>query len=819
VREGTLMLALGCLLLIASPAVGWSEADQWVENGGVPAKAFTAKDHHTDAQAEAIVKGPVEALVEARVKQGGADTGVNNILFIFFSLLVGLFTQVLWSDVPFLRKYVPLPYTVIIFLFGLMWGYMSPEYKSGGDLDDSFKHVMGLDPHLLLTIFIPPLLMEAAIGLNVHVFKRVMSQCLWLAGPGVLVCIGLSMLVARFILPEDWGWNQCALFGAIVSATDPVAVGALLKELGAPESLATVIEGESLFNDGVAFVLFTIFLKNAETPQSSMEVTRTLLRMSLGGAAFGVFFGFITVLLLRYNYKRNDPFFECLVTFIIPYIVFWTAENPLKLSGVLAVVIMAVVVNRYGHFYIRYHHGLHQFWHQMSWMANTLVFMISGILVGDVIYTRHQTLQAEYLVLNYICMNLIRAIVIFGSFPLLQKLGYGFDVGQASVATWGGLRGAIGLAMGIIVLEDTNLNEDTRTEIFDYVAFLVLSTLFINGTTCGFLLKYLQYDCISSTRKQMDERERGILVKQTKGGVKKAQGAADGTNLAQWDIVETTLNNLDKISAAEFAQIRVVANDKCEEDANNSWFSNNAEEKLRLSKDFTSDAREKLLMDFHAHLNHMAHSCTGCSGMLLSLKDSCDEMLEGGELVEWWTAFLQPEAETLMGAFGTFSCFKSPFMTEERTLTYQLSAVELCLGFQTVVTAIATDCREQSNDQHFDLNLVLELEQAGDIARQWQNKQPVELVALAQTETAVRQMIQRLECAVEESSLDEKQVATMRQQIREVRESASAQRVQTYTDFQSRGLKQSQSVGLPVSAGYSKIEANSSAPFLEPMKQ
>ena len=123
------MLALGCLLLIASPAVGWSEADQWVENGGVPAKAFTAKDHHTDAQAEAIVKGPVEALVEARVKQGGADTGVNNILFIFFSLLVGLFTQVLWSDVPFLRKYVPLPYTVIIFLFGLMWGYMSPEYK------------------------------------------------------------------------------------------------------------------------------------------------------------------------------------------------------------------------------------------------------------------------------------------------------------------------------------------------------------------------------------------------------------------------------------------------------------------------------------------------------------------------------------------------------------------------------------------------------------------------------------------------------------------------------------------------------------------
>ena len=103
------------------------------------------------------------------------------------------------------------------------------------------------------------------------------------------------------------------------------------------------------------------------------------------------------------NYHRSDWFFELILTLCLPYITFWTAENPLKLSGVLAgsiphpsqlfhppiaVVVMSIVVNHYAHFFIRHGHLLHQFWEVMSWTANTLVFMISGALVGESIYQR-----------------------------------------------------------------------------------------------------------------------------------------------------------------------------------------------------------------------------------------------------------------------------------------------------------------------------------------------------------------------------------------------------------------------------------------------
>lgn len=97
---------------------------------------------------------------------------------------------------------------------------------------------------------------------------------------------------------------------------DPVAVGAVLKELGAPESLATVIEGESLLNDGTAFVLFSVFLKRAESYQTPAEVFETVVQMSMGGAAIGLVFGILTVCVLKMNYHRSDPFFEVATSII-----------------------------------------------------------------------------------------------------------------------------------------------------------------------------------------------------------------------------------------------------------------------------------------------------------------------------------------------------------------------------------------------------------------------------------------------------------------------------------------------------------------------
>ena len=123
------------------------------------------------------------------------------------------------------------------------------------NLFDSIVDLSRMDPHLMLVVFLPTLLFESAFALDISIFMRQSSQILLLALPGVLIA---SLLTSGWVymLYPWWPYNTCLLLGAILSATDPVAVVALLKELGAAKTLGTLIEGESLLNDGSAVVLF-----------------------------------------------------------------------------------------------------------------------------------------------------------------------------------------------------------------------------------------------------------------------------------------------------------------------------------------------------------------------------------------------------------------------------------------------------------------------------------------------------------------------------------------------------------------------------------
>ena len=117
-----------------------------------------------------------------------------------------------------------------------------------------------IDPHLLLYAFLPALLFGDTMGLNIHVSSKSLPTCLLLAGPGVLFGTFATGVFAKLLF-SDWSFCLCLTFGAIMAATDPVAVVALLKELGAPKTLGTLIEGESLMNDGSAVVLF-VWVRN-----------------------------------------------------------------------------------------------------------------------------------------------------------------------------------------------------------------------------------------------------------------------------------------------------------------------------------------------------------------------------------------------------------------------------------------------------------------------------------------------------------------------------------------------------------------------------
>jgi len=157
-------------------------------------------------------------------------------------------------------KALMLPYTPLLTIFGVIIGVF--HVNGYGPYKRAITLWANIDPHILLILFMPALIFESAFNSDWHIFRMQFGSILYSAGPLLLVCTGLSAFAMRYIFKYDGDFTVGAalLFGAIVSATDPVAVVALLKELGTSKKLSTLIEGESLFNDGTAYVIFLVLL-------------------------------------------------------------------------------------------------------------------------------------------------------------------------------------------------------------------------------------------------------------------------------------------------------------------------------------------------------------------------------------------------------------------------------------------------------------------------------------------------------------------------------------------------------------------------------
>lgn len=204
-----------------------------------------------------------------------AEDPTGGGVFLFLALVVGVLTRVL------LGPLTGLPYTVLLLVFGVALGALA----TGVDLG-AIGHSIGvwgsLDPHLTLFVFLPALIFGSAFSVDYHTFSREIPQMLVLAVPGVVLSSLLTAALAVFVFPYHWGWADGLAFGAMMSATDPVAVVALLRELGASKRLSLLIEGESLFNDGTAMVIFIVFSDvMAGKPLDGFQVVATFTRLAV----------------------------------------------------------------------------------------------------------------------------------------------------------------------------------------------------------------------------------------------------------------------------------------------------------------------------------------------------------------------------------------------------------------------------------------------------------------------------------------------------------------------------------------------------------
>jgi len=239
----------------------------------------------------------------------------------------------------------------------------------------------------------------------------------------------------RYILGYDgiFTFEASLMFGAIISATDPVAVVALLKELGASKKLATMIEGESLFNDGTAMVIFLIMLKIVEGEELGFgAMVAMFARLSFLGPLLGLFFGVLVETIL--HRIHNNYVLEVNLTIVAAYMCWFVAENTaVHVSGILAIVALGLYMSHSGKTGISAEsmHALHHVWGYVGFCAETIIFMLAGIIIGVESHRPDREIEdsKDYpkILLNYLMAHVIRFSVIFLFWPILNRLGYGMS--------------------------------------------------------------------------------------------------------------------------------------------------------------------------------------------------------------------------------------------------------------------------------------------------------------------------------------------------------------------------------------------------------
>ncbi|UCG27973.1 MAG: cation:proton antiporter [Bacteroidales bacterium] len=467
-------------------------------------------------------------IVDQGHEEEGHGSDMSPLFFVILSLIIGAATR------QGLRK-SPLPYTVSLLIIGLGLGAATRlgwfEIWNIGSLhinveflSRSVEWAGHIDPHVILYVFLPTLIFEAAFAMDVHTFRKSVGNASMLAIPGIIIAmfltgaLAIGLDLAGIGLP-GWGWPIALMFGAVVSATDPVAVVSLLKELGASKKLGTLIEGESLLNDGTAIVIFMVFFLGITGEAAVSSPVIEFIRVALGGTLIGIIVGALTINWVRRVF--NDALVEISVIIAAAYITFYMCEHFFHVSGVLGLVALGLAMASIGRTRIspEVEHFLHEFWELAAFIANTLIFLIVGVVIAQQAVFSGK----DFLVLGiiYIGVHIIRAVVIGIFYPAMKRVGYGLQLKDSYVLWWGALRGAIGLALALIVAGEESIPENIRNQFLFLTAGLVTLTLLVNATTIKYLVSKLGLTKISPAKALMRANANQYLRQSTENSLEK----------------------------------------------------------------------------------------------------------------------------------------------------------------------------------------------------------------------------------------------------------------------------------------------------------
>lgn len=365
---------------------------------------------------------------------------------------------------------IRLPYTVALVVVGLFITVWRP-------VD------IVVTPELILSLFVPPLIFEAAFHLDLRLLRDALPPILVLAVPGVLLT---AFFVGGVVaLGTGLSFGTAIVFGALIAATDPVAVVALFRELGVPRRLAVAVEGESLFNDGTAIVVFRIALAAAVAGIfDPVEGLFDFLQVALGGMAVGLALGWLVAQLIA---RLDDRVISATLTTLLAYGAYLLAEQ-MHVSGVLAVVVAGLLAGNVGATQTSptTKNMIFNLWDYLAFIVNSLVFLLIGLEV-----------DLSQLWANLGAIGVAVVAVLSGRAAVVYGLLWLFSLGRGRVRLrpswrhvlfWGGLRGAISLALALSLPATLPHREMLLSMAFGVLLF----TLMGQGTTIQWLLRWLK---------------------------------------------------------------------------------------------------------------------------------------------------------------------------------------------------------------------------------------------------------------------------------------------------------------------------------------
>ncbi|MGR8929565.1 MAG: cation:proton antiporter [Gammaproteobacteria bacterium] len=382
-----------------------------------------------------------------------------------------------------------LPYTVLLVLAGLAINVLAPSSPFTESIQE-----FHLTHDLVLFVFLPALIFESALSLDARALMKNLVPVLIMAIPGMLVS---GLLVALgLVMSLDISPLVALLFGALISATDPVAVIALFHELGAPRRLTVLVEGESLFNDATAIVLFNILLgfvlSGQFDPAESLSAIGEFIRIFFGGTLLGCIFGILmSELIVRLGQSERSV--TIVLTLIMAYFSFIIAEEGFHISGVMSTLSAAICLTIFGLPRLggETEHGIRETWNVMVLIFNSLLFIMIGLSV-------HVSSLASYwqaILWAALAVAIARAVSVYGLIPMTTCC---FRLPQIPLASrhimwWGGLKGGLAIAV-VLSIPDSVADKQLLIEL---TLGVVLISLLLNASTVRPLIRRLKIDRLS----------------------------------------------------------------------------------------------------------------------------------------------------------------------------------------------------------------------------------------------------------------------------------------------------------------------------------